>query len=293
VSLCHEFSKGEPLTHAEVLSQIINRLNPDDPGHARGHVRRVRLHLDPAQYALDAAARQQRQHAQEGSAGGGDSVYSTFNVIMKRKAQENNFKAVLECIRQLMNAEFQVPEWLHDVLLGYGDPKETFYTALKPLTTVDFNDTLLDQEHVRESFPKKKVTFKPNSKGTVAPPFRVTFDEAEEGAGRLPDGGGSVVCEAYLPPDPGPYPERARKTNSVRFTPVQVGAILAGTNEGLTQVVGPPGTGKTDTAVQIIRFVLCGARVLHVVSEGRWLLVCQGVLWWREPSWCCRCGHRS
>ena len=82
VFLCHESSKGQPLTHAEILSQIINRLNPDDPGHARGHVRRVRLHLDPAQYALDAAARQQRQHAQEGSAGGGDSVYSTFNVIM-------------------------------------------------------------------------------------------------------------------------------------------------------------------------------------------------------------------
>ena len=64
--------------------------------------------------------------------------------------------------------------------------------------------------------------------------------------------GGGLVCQAYLPPDPGPYPERARKSNAVRFTPVQVGAILAGTNEGLTQVVGPPGTGKTDTAVQII-----------------------------------------
>jgi hypothetical protein len=42
--------------------------------------------------------------------------------------------------------------------------------------------------------------------------------------------------QAYLPPDPGPYPERARKTNTVRFTDVQVGAILAGTNQGLTQV---------------------------------------------------------
>ena len=218
-------------------------------------VSRLRLHLDPAQYALDAAARKQRAHAAEGSAGGGDSVYSSFNVIMKRKAQENNFKAVLECIRQVMNADIQVPEWLHDVLLGYGDPKDTHYTALSPLTTVDFNDTLVDQEHVRQAFPDKTVSFKPNDKGVIAPPFRITFGPEEAGKADEPGKGikgGTVVCESYLPPDPGPYPERARKTNAVRFTEVQVGAILAGTNEGLTQVVGPPGTGKTDTAVQII-----------------------------------------
>ena len=29
-------------------------------------------------------------------------------------------------------------------------------------------------------------------------------------------------------------------------------AILSGMNPGLTMVVGPPGTGKTDVAVQII-----------------------------------------
>ena len=31
-----------------------------------------------------------------------------------------------------------------------------------------------------------------------------------------------IVAEAYLPPDPGPYPEDKPKTNTVRFTPVQV-----------------------------------------------------------------------
>lgn len=33
---------------------------------------------------------------------------------------------------------------------------------------------------------------------------------------------------------------------------VQVGAIISGIQPGLTMVVGPPGTGKTDTAVQIL-----------------------------------------
>lgn len=40
--------------------------------------------------------------------------------------------------------------------------------------------------------------------------------------------------------------------NTIRFTPTQIEAIRAGMNPGLTLVVGPPGTGKTDVAVQII-----------------------------------------
>jgi len=42
------------------------------------------------------------------------------------------------------------------------------------------------------------------------------------------------------------------KQNPVRFTPVQVQAVLSGLQPGLTMLVGPPGTGKTDTAVQIL-----------------------------------------
>ena len=49
-------------------------------------------------------------------------VYETFNVIMRRKPKENNFKAVLETLRDLMNTHFVVPDWLHDLILGYGEP---------------------------------------------------------------------------------------------------------------------------------------------------------------------------
>ena len=40
--------------------------------------------------------------------------------------------------------------------------------------------------------------------------------------------------------------------NRVRFTPVQIEAIASGTQPGLTLIIGPPGTGKTDVATQII-----------------------------------------
>ena len=47
------------------------------------------------------------------------------------------------------------------------------------------------------------------------------------------------------------FPEKIAG-NQVRFTPVQVEAIRSGLSPGLTMIVGPPGTGKTDVAVQII-----------------------------------------
>ncbi|KAL5191651.1 Sucrose synthase 2 [Glycine soja] len=56
----------------------------------------------------------------------------------------------------------------------------------------------------------------------------------------------ALIIEIYTPPDPGPYPQDQPKQNSVRFTPTQVEAIISGIQPGLTMVVGPLGTGKTD-----------------------------------------------
>ena len=63
-----------------------------------------------------------------------------------------------------------------------------------------------------------------------------------------------------------PPPSPLRR-NTVRFTPTQVEAIRAGTQPGLTLVVGPPGTGKTDVAVQII------SNIYHNYPEQRTLIV--------------------
>jgi hypothetical protein len=62
----------------------------------------------------------------------------------------------------------------------------------------------------------------------------------------------TVMVIPYRRANPGPYPEDRSPTNTIRFTPTQVAAIRSGCNPGLTMVVGPPGTGKTDVAVQII-----------------------------------------
>lgn len=65
----------------------------------------------------------------------------------------------------------------------------------------------------------------------------------------------------------GPYERCKPRLNTVRFTPVQLEAIRSGVNHGLTMVVGPPGTGKTDTAVQMINLIY------HNFPDQKMLLV--------------------
>lgn len=46
-----------------------------------------------------------------------------------------------------------IPPWLQDVFLGYGDPASANYRSMpeqQVLKDMDFGDTLLDVEHVRE-----------------------------------------------------------------------------------------------------------------------------------------------
>lgn len=70
-------------------------------------------------------------------------------------------------------------------------------------------------------------------------------------------------CHDSLPPVATP----THRCNYVKFTPTQVEAIKAGMQPGLNIIVGPPGTGKTDVAVQII------SNIYHNHPEQRTLIV--------------------
>ena len=221
----------------EFRSRNPNPREDDKPPKTVTGTRRIfTLALDTAQYQMDVNKQKE----------GGENVYNRLNVLVRREAKENNFKAILACIRDLMNTDVSVPEWLHDVFLGYGDPSAAaLLNTHEALHTIDFKDTFLDEQHLVESFPNHKVSWKNKAKKHIAP-FRVTFPKPED------ETQDTIEVESYVRPDPGPYPEDQPNTNQVRFTPVQVEAIRAGLNPGLTMVVGPPGTGKTDTAAQIM-----------------------------------------
>lgn len=235
-----------------------------------GDKRTYRVWLDTNQYRHDMESLQE----------GGDDVYESFNIFVRRKPKENNFKAVLETIRHLMNTECVVPQWLHDILLGYGDPGSAHYSKMpQQARSLDFNDTFMDFKHIQDCFPDYQVHTRCKNPELMKRPFRLIFEDVaeqkdsdDEGEENSSDLIKAIAVEPYSIPRRGPYEYNEPRKNAIRFTPTQVEAIRAGMQPGLTLVVGPPGefynrirfslliqiffvmlgTGKTDIAVQII-----------------------------------------
>ncbi|KAJ3647426.1 hypothetical protein Zmor_019305 [Zophobas morio] len=218
-----------------------------------GDKRTYRVWLDCNQYRDDMNNTNQ----------GKEDVYEEFNILMRRKPKENNFKAVLETIRELMNTECVVPDWLHDIILGYGDPSAAHYSKMpNPYTTMDFNDSFIDMDHLRSCFPGYKIKVKTDDPKKLVRPFRLTFGDLGTN-----QEGKSLTVEPYITPKRGPYHFNEPKRNTIPFTPTQIEAIKSGMQPGLTLVVGPPGTGKTDVAVQII------SNIYHNFPNQRTLIV--------------------
>lgn len=282
-----------------------------DKSRARsgGVSRTLKVLLDPAQYHHDLYSGENAPKIQktasiltadEMAPSDTPAMYKTFNVLVRRSSKENNFKAILETIRQLMNSKFVVPRWLSDVFLGYGDP--TASTNIEPAKTIDYVDTFLSVDHAKESFPGKDVQIvgegadsasdaksgKDNNgkksssaskkKGSAAKKSSSAMDEdlkEEEISGENEtdltaqrdlfkasfEDEDVVKIEVYRKYDENSLESSSRmsagektkiKRNPIKFTPTQVEAISSAMNKGLTMVVGPPGTGKTDVAVQIV-----------------------------------------
>ncbi|XP_039598060.1 RNA helicase aquarius isoform X2 [Polypterus senegalus] len=241
---------------------------PEPKPHLKGDSRTFRVWLDPNQYQQDMTNSIQN---------GAEDVYETFNIIMRRKPKENNFKAVLETIRNLMNTDCVVPDWLHDIILGYGDPGSAHYSKMpNQIPTLDFNDTFLSVDHLKSSFPENKLSVEEENMSLQKPPFRIAFPlknakvkkrKAEEEQDEMNLEDCTLKVEPHVIPNRGPYPYNQPKCNLIQFTPTQIEAIRAGMQPGLTMVVGPPGTGKTDVAVQII------SNLYHNFPEQRTLIV--------------------
>lgn len=257
---------------AEVLHVSDDKGRHGKEARSRDGKRRIELKLDSQTYARDAAL----------AAAGKTDVYGSVNLLLRRGRRENNFKPVLESIRNLVLSDMPLPSWLHEVFLGYGDPAGANYKNLpNRIKTVDYNDTFLEWQHLVESLPGKTVEPNDDVNGSFGPPYVLeTLDKPEAEAPakaskkRRRDAEPTPAVEVetlkvttYKPPNQGPYPMDAPKLNTVRFTPAQVEAIMSGSQPGLTVVVGPPGTGKTDVATQIIH------NIYHNFPKQKTLLI--------------------
>lgn len=222
-------------------------------GYSRPRRRRLLLDLDATPNVADKL-----------KPGRGASDISSLNVIARRQGRENNFKPVLETIQSLVASQTSLPSWLQDVYLGYGDAKSASYPSIPDsIESVDYLDTFLDWHHLAESFPGRTVDSGSNQ--PVDPPYilETATRTAEEPPSnpkkrrrdQMEQDSSAIKVSTYKPRNTGPYPMDVPKKNSVRFTPKQVEAIVSGTQPGLTVVVGPPGTGKTDVATQTINLL--------------------------------------
>ncbi|KAG9235275.1 DEAD helicases superfamily protein-like protein [Amylocarpus encephaloides] len=252
--------------------RILRYQGDQSNGHGRPRIRRLQVKLDSTMYKED----------MERVAQGKPNIYESFNLVVRRKGRENNFKPVLESIRSLTLSDVPVASWLHEVFLGYGDPAGATYTHLSNrIKKVDYRDTFLDWHHLIESLPGKTVEPAGEVDGSFGPPY-VLQDVAkvtEEPKSKLSKKrrrdaepapqvvSRTVEVGTYKPENTGPYLTDAPKLNHVRFTPTQVDGIISGTQPGLTVIVGPPGTGKTDVATQIIN------NIYHNFPNQRTLLI--------------------
>lgn len=115
----------------KLFNDFRGRVRPEDSAKPRsGSKRTLLLALDCAQYQLDVDSLEPEGGG--GTAGGAAALYASFNVVQRRKAKENNFKAVLESIRDLMTESTTIPEWMHDLFLGYGSPEDTQFRVRSP-----------------------------------------------------------------------------------------------------------------------------------------------------------------
>ncbi|KAK6543254.1 hypothetical protein TWF694_000017 [Orbilia ellipsospora] len=206
--------------------------------------RKLHVFLDRMKYMSD-----------EKNSGDLSDTYQSLNIIVRRKGIGNNFKSVLASIQSLAQEYSNLlPQWLQDTFLGCGDPSEACFPNLRPIPkTIDFGETFHDIGHLQETSQGNQFKILLPSKA-LTPPFVFTEVESGRHANTITD---SPMLQYEISNDQTTIaPLHATGATSSqgipRYTEAQVQAIVSGTNPGLTLIVGPPGTGKTDVATQII-----------------------------------------
>lgn len=281
-SLTNGNSQERPESHgislirsAEVISVQDDKGKPiksrGTESTARGNTRRLLLNLDADAFQKDKAKLNLEKV----------DVYKSINLIVRRAGRENNFKPLLDSVRDLSKLGAKLPNWLQDVYLGFGHPSSATYPQIdQKLSQIDFRDTFLDWDHATSSFPGAKVQYDGNH--APEPPYKLHFPPApaEQNAALANpkkrrreqmeidhEDEKTLKISSYPPPVTGPYPVDRPKQNQIRFTGKQVNALVTSSQPGLSLIVGPPGTGKTDVAAQLINLLY------HNFPQERILLV--------------------
>ncbi|KAF3274064.1 hypothetical protein TWF970_008263 [Orbilia oligospora] len=211
--------------------------------------RKLHIRLDRAAYMADKRATENIT-----------DIYGSLNILIRRKGIENNFKAVLSSIKCIIeNPANFVPGWFEDAFLGCGDPSDACFPRLLPLPNrINLGETITSLEHLQETFPKIPLDFDIPVLNDLGVPFVLTELRSRHSSNDSQTHSSASQYPSYSVSSGADHPPafvsegRSLSNMTVKYTAAQVHAILSGTNPGLSMIVGPPGTGKTDVATQII-----------------------------------------
>lgn len=208
--------KGQPIRQEEDDDDTENGFKRR--AKKSGEIRKLVLEIDPRGF-LDPKE---------------DSVVESLNFVARLPhLQDNAVKS---------GGVDELPSWLADVVLGFGDPTSASVEA-RGTEEVDFVDTILDQSHLEECLGEQVS----NVERGIAAPYK--FSYKLEGPIEVHEG------------------QKVDLKNKIRFNTNQVHAICRGANRGLTLVQGSNGTGKTSVGAQIINVLY------HSTKRNKTLLI--------------------
>ena len=173
---------------------------------------------------------------------------------MRRKSEANNSKHILQTLINLMiqnyeNRQCVVPSWFEDSMVGYGDSdsasfleNSSKFSDISCQYSVQYwGDTFLSNDHVKSVMQNADPKYSTRISGEChGPPYEIEFDDENK-----------QVCVRHCSPFKiTTLMNKELLQNTIQFNRRQVDAIRSAMMPGLSLIVGPPGTGKTDVAVQ-------------------------------------------
>ncbi|EGC40086.1 hypothetical protein DICPUDRAFT_147081 [Dictyostelium purpureum] len=195
-------------------------------------------------------------------------LYDSFNIVLRRNPKENNFKSVLDTIISLLNSKSYFPDWLNSIFMGYPSDQQKQQEQEQLEEEISFNDTFLNLDHLKNTYQDKKIELTENCKLMCSKSqdsdllYKIKFNNEGDSDSILVDTYKNKTNKVINSSD------EVVNRNKIEFTPTQISAIKSGVLENkLTLIVGPPGTGKTDIAVQII------SNIYHNSPNQRTLII--------------------